>query len=327
MKTFKELFEELSTSKETLNEGGNIFKGKTSSIPKEFIEETVREYFADLKKTFPKKKDIFNKKHFKYLGSVGKKAFSGDIDFGIDVSSIIDKEISDEGIQSWGVNIDEFNKKFEKIQKRARTATTEQSKIKALLFLIAERINNKSQRIHCDEKKTTSGNMFGFFPQISNKKEVGTGCQIDWMVGNLDWLSFSYHSNVYSGNVKGLHRTQLMLAMFQHLDMSFNHVSGVTDKNTKKIIATSPEEALELLSKGFKTTITSAKSKDYFKLQTIIQKQSKKDQDNIYDIYLRILDRTRADIPEDLQLYWINNKSRLGLTGKFLPSDSNLIGE
>jgi hypothetical protein len=45
---------------------------------------------------------------------------------------------------------------------------------------------------------------------------------------------------------------------------------------------------------------------------------------SIYDIYLKILDSTRADIPEDLQQYWIQNKERLGLKGKFLPDDSKL---
>ena len=44
----------------------------------------------------------------------------------------------------------------------------------------------------------------------------------------------------------------------------------------------------------------------------------------IYDKYLKILDSTRADIPEDLQQYWIENKDRLGLKGKYLPDDSKL---
>ena len=39
---------------------------------------------------------------------------------------------------------------------------------------------------------------------------------------------------------------------------------------------------------------------------------------------MKILNSTRADIPVDMQDYWIQNKDRLGLTGKFLPDDSNL---
>jgi len=44
----------------------------------------------------------------------------------------------------------------------------------------------------------------------------------------------------------------------------------------------------------------------------------------VFDTYLKILDSTRADIPEDLQDYWIQNQDRLGLKGKFLPDNSNL---
>ena len=46
----------------------------------------------------------------------------------------------------------------------------------------------------------------------------------------------------------------------------------------------------------------------------------------ILNIYLKILDRTRTDIPLDIQDYWIKNQDKLELTGKFLPDDSALIG-
>jgi hypothetical protein len=52
---------------------------------------------------------------------------------------------------------------------------------------------------------------------------------------------------------------------------------------------------------------------------------SEQDLNRVYDIYLKILDSTRADIPEDLQDYWIKNQERLQLKGKFLPDDSNLV--
>ena len=52
---------------------------------------------------------------------------------------------------------------------------------------------------------------------------------------------------------------------------------------------------------------------------------SEQDLNKVYDIYLKILDSTRADIPEDLQDYWIANQERLQLKGKFLPDDSNLV--
>jgi hypothetical protein len=65
---------------------------------------------------------------------------------------------------------------------------------------------------------------------------------------------------------------------------------------------------------------------DYFELMDYIKDNLPKEKLNgILDRYLKILDSTRADIPTDLQDYWIKNQDRLGLKGKFLPNDSKLI--
>jgi hypothetical protein len=42
------------------------------------------------------------------------------------------------------------------------------------------------------------------------------------------------------------------------------------------------------------------------------------------DTYFKILDSTRADIPDNLQEEWIGRKDRLVLSGKFLPENSKL---
>ena len=64
---------------------------------------------------------------------------------------------------------------------------------------------------------------------------------------------------------------------------------------------------------------------DYFTLIDVLKRDlSEEDLYAVYDTYLRILDSTRADIPDDLQQYWIDNQERLGLKGKFLPYDSKL---
>jgi len=64
---------------------------------------------------------------------------------------------------------------------------------------------------------------------------------------------------------------------------------------------------------------------DYFELMNTLKKNLPKEKLNqILDIYLKILDSTRADIPFDIQDYWIANQDRLGLKGKFLPDDSKL---
>ena len=59
-------------------------------------------------------------------------------------------------------------------------------------------------------------------------------------------------------------------------------------------------------------------------METLEGGLSQQDLNAVYDTYLKILDSTRADIPEDLQPYWIENQERLGLKGKFLPDNSNL---
>jgi hypothetical protein len=229
-------------------------------------------------------------------------------------------------MKNWGLNPTDVKSQFEKFKKRSRTATDEDVMTRAVLNGIVEKINSTAKQLYCDEKKITPGNIFGFFPQYDDKgKKLNFGVQMDWMVGNLDWLQFSYYSTVYTGNVKGLHRTQLMLSMFQNLDLSFNHVKGVTDKKTSKIIATSPKEAIEILEDRYEIKLSKRVYENYFSLIKVVNKLPKKDRDNIIAIYFKILDSTRADIPDDLQSEWKKRKSELGLTGKFLPKDSKLV--
>lgn len=306
--------------------GGNIFRGKTQGIKKEYIEPTVAKYLAELGRVFPQKKDMFTKKYFKYIGSVGKKAVSGDIDFAIDISTIVDKRFTDKSIQKWGLNPDEVKKQFEAYKKRAKTATDSEIMLRAVLKGIVTKINAYAENIHCDEKKITSGNIFGFFPQYNEQGDkLDYGVQMDWMVGKLDWLEFSYYSNVYDGNVKGLHRTQLVLSMFQNLGLSFNHTKGVSDKETGETIATNPKEAVEILEERYGIKLSKNTMNDYHKLIKIVNNLPKADRDNIIATYFKILDSTRTDIPMDLQVEWKKRKSELGLSGKFLPDNSMLL--
>lgn len=311
-----------------LTEGGNVFKGKTASIALENIKPTLNAYFSELKKIFPKKASIFNEKHFHPLGSVGKKPMSGDIDLGVDVKSILDKELSDESFKEWNLDPKEIHAEFEKLKKRARSATPEQLMLKAFLKTLTLYINKHAPNLFCDEEKVTPGNIFGVYPQITPEgKKVGIGVQIDWMVGDLNWLKFSYYSSAYpaGSNVKGLHRTQLMLSAFQQAGLSFNHVSGVKDKETGKVVATDPKQALNQLAFKLGVKVTASDAEDYYKLHKILKTKCKpEDYSGIIDTYFRILDSTRADIPEDLQDEWKRRKTRLGLTGKFLPDDSAL---
>jgi hypothetical protein len=322
------LYELFQPIKRPLTEGGNVFQGKTSSIRREDIDPTLERYFAELKKLFPQKAKIFNTQNFVPLGSVGKKSVSGDIDLGVSSLNILDQEMSDKSISQWGVNPQEVAAQQEKLAKRARTATPEQLRMKAFFQLLAQKINNSTSDLHVDEKKVTPGNIFGLFPQYdSDGNSLDTGVQIDWMVGNLDWLTFSYYSSAYpeDSNVKGLHRTQLMLSAFQIAGLSFNHVSGVTDKETKQVVATTPAKAINLLNKRLNIKLNKSTIENYYDLHDALKSQLPNSQYNeLIDIYLKILDSTRTDIPDNLQQEWVKRQKRLGLKGKFLPDTSAL---
>jgi len=308
-----------------LNEGGNIFKGKTDKIPIDFIAPTLEKYYDELGRLFPKKKNVF--KQFTPVGSVGKKPMSGDIDLAIDQSAFFpEKEVDAKTLKEWNIKESDFNKTYEKFKKRARTATDADLRWRAFLKELGEYINKKSDLIYIENKKTNAGNMFGLFPQYNEKnEEQEIGVQIDWMVGNLDWLMFSYYSDAPVKNVKGLHRTQLMLAMFDAKGYGFNHVNGVKNKDTGETVADNPNDATELLGDLYGSKLTQTTLQNYVNLHEFLKRNgSKKDYESVLDIFMKILDSTRADIPWDMQDYWISVQDKLNLKGKFLPAESAL---
>lgn len=314
---------------EFLTEGGNVFSGQTAPIKREHIAPTLQAYFAELKSLFPQKAKIFTEKTFEPLGSVGKKATSGDIDLGVDTSDLVGKQMSDADIRAWNLEPADVETEFLALKKRAKTANDAQLRMKAFLKILVRYINQNSTALHCDEKKVTDGNIFGLFTQKDQQGEnLGINVQIDWMVGNINWLRFSYYSTSYpaDSNVKGLHRTQLMLSAFQVANMSFNHVTGVKDKTTGEVLATDPKQALAVLGKALGFKITDADAENYYQLHKLLKSKMTPEQyDHLTNVYFRILDSTRADIPDDLQPLWIQKQSKLGLTGKFLPDTSKLI--
>jgi hypothetical protein len=309
--------------------GGNVFKEKTTSIKKENINSTLTAYFKELSQLFPKKAYIFNKKHFNPVGSAGKVAESGDIDLAINTSDVLDFTMSDSAIQDWGIDPALVNDEFNLLTKRARTATPEQLRMKAFLKTLAKHINNTAPTLHVEESKVSDGNLFGLYTQVdANGKDLGVGVQVDWMVGNLDWLEFSYYSSVYpdGSNVKGLHRTQLMLSAFQVANLSFNHINGIKDKETGNSVASNPKSALTILSDRLGFKIVFNDTKDFYQLHNLLKaKMSLSDYDKLLNVYFKILDSTRTDIPDNLQQEWIARKDKLSLTGKFLPPNSNLL--
>ena len=297
--------------------GGNVF-GNTAPIKKEDIKPTLTEFLRQFKQIFPKAEPHFST--LKTLGSVGKKDTSGDIDLAMAGSSFDD-------VDDWGLDREYIMKLFEGFKKRARTSTDDQLMKRAVVVAIAEKINDADKEIMADMKGSGAGTLFLLFPQYTPTGETtGDNVQIDINIGDVDWLEFAYYSATYQGNVKGLHRTQLLVSLFSHKGYTFSHNYGVKNKQTQEIEANTPDQAIELLNSLYETNLDRDTLSDYFKLMDALKSElSEQDLHAVYDTYLKILDSTRADIPEDLQQYWIDNQDRLTLKGKFLPDDSKLI--
>ena len=225
-------------------EGGNVFAGTeraTDKILRENIEPTIKEFEKNFKKAFPKVKlDFSDIKKVSRLGSVGKKEVSGDIDIGIDASEFMTKD-GKVNFKLLGIDANEFERTFNLIKSRAKTATDKQITLRSLLTLMSNKINESQDEIHSSSKDVTTASIFSSFPQydVNGNKIPDKYVQIDMNVGPLEWLNFSYYSTgSFTGNLKGLHRTQLIAAIFDALNMTFKHESGVFDKD-KNIVATS----------------------------------------------------------------------------------------
>ena len=325
-----------------LTEGGNVFKGENvDSIPLAFIQPTLEQYYEELSRLFPQHASKFA--DFAPLGSVGKKAKSGDIDLAVDVEELFPQgKVTDEDLQSWNLNPIDWKATYEKMVKRARTAKPSEVELRAFLYEIARYIGENSQIIKTDLKKVRPGQMFSLFPQISDTGEQkDVGVQIDWMMGNRNWLKFSYFSPDPTESqplLKGLHRTQLLLAMFLAKDHSFKHVGGVFDRKTGEKVAHSPSEAMRLLGKLYGSNV-SPETFNTFEgaLGWLMTNTPEQDKNRAIDAYLTILDRTKGNketlpsgeqnrcgyIPEELEDYWVQNWKRLGLKGNILCKTAN----
>lgn len=313
MKTLVELIKE-----SLLLEGGHVFKGGTDKIAKEDIKPTLDAWLKEITRLFPKTAKYWENPQT--LGSVGKKDYSGDIDLAIDEEGL-------KNVEDWNVDPQYVSSLYDKFKKRARTSQPKDIMKYAILVAISEYINDNSELIVTSAKSASTGTLFSQFDQIGKDgKENGKTVQIDMNFGDIDWLKFAYYSDSYEGNVKGLHRTQLMLHLFSYKDHIFNHVKGVKNKVTNETVAHSPKKAIELLNELYGFKLDEKTLQNYHKLQEFLKNNlSEKDLNGIYDIYLKTLDSTRCDIPEDLQAYWVENQDRLGLTGKFLPEDSKIF--
>ena len=113
------------------------------------------------------------------------------------------------------------------------------------------------------------------------------------LVIDFDWLTFSYFSDYETKDeplIKGLHRTQLLLALFIVKNHSFSHTEGVKDKETGNIVATSPRAALKLLSQLYNTPIEHKDTDNFNSLYNwMTASLSNTDRDTVIDSYLKVL--------------------------------------
>lgn len=309
-----------------LNEGGNVFRLSSEHPPepikREHIAPTLKAFQAELARWFPTMRTSFAT--MTPLGSVGKKPESGDIDVSYDAKYFMpDKEPN---LTAWGLNPTTFAARVAQHQKRARTSTLAQLQLRAMIEMVGERLNDQSDLIEIDTKAAGRGSLFASYPQFDEKNQMlDKRVQIDVNVGLPEWLAFSYYSEPYTGNVKGLHRTQLLVALSVNKGKMFKHELGVMDKDTRELIAQRPEEFRDALSQMYGIPFDLATMNNFHKLYEFLKRRlTPQDFNNTRDIYLRILDSTRTDIPDELVDYWKQHQTRLGLTGKFLPDSSKL---
>ena len=272
--------------------GGNIFKNIATAIPRDRVEPTIEAYTKALGEIFPMKAHSLS--FFKPVGSAGKKPVSGDLDLAIDWTHIARSFTSAE-LQKWGIEWDDWNDLYTKIHKRARTATYQMSKMRALLTLISAKLTEKMDV----NDRVTAGNIFTCFEQHDESGPTGDYVQVDWMVGDIDWLQWSYYSHGEI-SLKGLHRTQFLVALFSEIGYTFNHFSGIKEKKTSEWTITSPEDALGLLSEHY-GMVTHSQTQTFAQLHSWLLRADPASYFRVISRYREILRIQKENIPNVLQ--------------------------
>ena len=270
--------------------GGNIFKNKATSIPKHRIEPTIKAYKAFLKSIFPMKAHSLN--FFEPVGSAGKKPMSGDLDLAIDHTHIV-RSFTGSELLKWGIQFEDWKTKYEKISKRSRTATDHMCKMRALLTLISEKLAENNVDVG---DRVTAGNIFTCFEQHDEDGPTGDYVQIDWMVGDIDWLRWSYYSHGEEG-LKGLHRTQFLVALFSQIGYTFSHFSGIKKQKTSDWTITSPEDALKMLSEHY-GDIQHSQTETFAELHAWLRSCNSSLYSAVINQYREILVASKSKIPE-----------------------------
>ena len=290
-------------------EGGNVFKNTeydAQDIVLTNIEPTVKKFVEDFSKLFPNKKATFAELIDKsnWLGSTGNKAQSGDVDLAYSGEHFFKDGKAD--VTGWGIDENEFNTLYEKYKKSSRSATDEAIQTRALLDSIINKVNSAGGDMFGSNKATNGGTLHFSYPQYTPAGEkLDLRAQLDIDTGDMDWLKFRYNSELPKDNpnIKGLHRGQLMLAMFAATGYTFKSGKGFIRKETGEIIADKPQSALEVFNQEYqpKEPLTLEIVNNYDKLMNYIKNNLKpEDQTKALDMFREAVRRAGAYVPDNI---------------------------
>jgi len=292
-----------------INEGGNVFKNTefdTEDILLANIAPTIKKFTEDLGTLFPNKKNTFaalnNKSN--WLGSTGNKPQSGDVDLAYSEEAFFKNGTID--INGWGISETDYTPLYEKNKKAARTATDEQIQLKSVIQLIVNKINNSGGEMKASDKASGAGSIHLSYPQYDlSGKKLDIRAQLDLDIGDMDWLKFRFNSDLpkEDPNIKGLHRGQLMLAMFSALGYTFKSGRGFVRKETGETIADKPEGAMEVFNQEYqpKLPLTLDIINSYNKLIDYVNNNLKpEDKSKTLDMFREALRRAGAYVPENI---------------------------
>jgi hypothetical protein len=292
-----------------ISEGGNVFKGTeydTEDVLLANIGPTIKKFTEDLGDIFPNKKSTFALLNDKsnWLGSTGNKPQSGDVDIAYSSEHFFKDGQAD--IEGWGIDQNEYNQLYEKNKKAARSATDDQIQLKSLIQLIVKKVNSAGGDLFTSDKASGAGSIHFSYPQYSSTGEsLGSRAQLDIDIGDMDWLKFRFNSELpkEDPNIKGLHRGQLMLAMFAALGYTFKSGRGFIRKETGETIADKPKEAIEVFNQeyGPQQPLTLEIINNYNKLMSYIQNNLKpEDQEKVLVMFKEALRRAGAYVPDNI---------------------------
>ena len=292
-----------------IKEGGNVFKNSeydAQNILLNNIQPTVNKFAEDLGKLFPSKRISFKELTDKnnWLGSTGRKPESGDVDLAYTSDNFFINGKPD--TKGWELDENEFNTLYEKLKKASRVATVEQIQIKALVQLIVKKINSNGGDLFASDKASGAGSIHFSFPQYTPSGEkLDTRAQLDLDIGDMDWLKFRFNSELPKEDpqIKGLHRGQLMLAMFAATGYTFKSGKGFVRKDTGEIIADKPQSAMEVFNDEYKpkAPLTLEIINNYNKLMDYVKNNLKpEDKDATLNMFREALKRAEAYVPDNI---------------------------